>query len=313
MSKPPKPPRHAEPPPAGFQRAIDEHLLGLRTEVGLARRSIQAYRGDLEAFGRWCGQRDVADPLELTHEHLTDYLGYLRGPAGFAEASVARALACLRGFVRALVAAGDLARDPSARLAAPKLERKLPSVPSIEQVEALLGGIDGSGPAEQRDRALLEVLYASGARVSEACGLVTADLHPELTELRLFGKGGKTRAVPLGARGAEALSTWIRFGREQFPGALTRGEVFLTRRGTPLTRAGAWRIVKARALTAGLPASVSPHTLRHAFASHLVEAGADLRAVQEMLGHASIATTQLYTHLDSTKLLAIHRLHHPRA
>jgi integrase/recombinase XerD len=184
------------------------------------------------------------------------------------------------------------------------------------QVEVLLAAPDEDPDAprwrRQRDRALMEVMYASGARVSEAVSLRTDGLEPSLRVLRLTGKGGKTRLVPCGAAARAALTTWIEDGRASLPGALRRPEVFLTQRGRPLDRTNAWRRVKAAALRAGVP-EVTPHTLRHSFATHLIEGGADLRAVQEMLGHASIRTTEVYTHLDSEHVLGLHRLYHPRA
>jgi integrase/recombinase XerD len=183
---------------------------------------------------------------------------------------------------------------------------------AVEEVERLLAAPDGEGWRDQRDRALLEVLYACGARVAEAIGLRTDSLEPSLRVLRLLGKGSKMRVVPIGARAREALVHWIENGRRELPGGRKRAEVFLSRNGKPLDRTNAWRRVKAVALRAGLAASISPHTLRHSFATHLLAGGADLRAVQEMLGHASIRTTEVYTHLDNEELHGIHRLYHPR-
>lgn len=305
----------AQPEPElspGFAAPIEEFLDALRHESGLAPRTLAAYRRDLEAFATEQIRAGRKSPAELEEAHLVEYLGLLRRVKLRAESSVARALSALRSWLRFLVAEGELARDPSARLSSPKLGRSLPDVLSVDEVQRLLASAEGSEWQDLRDRALLEVLYACGARVSEAVGLELHDLPPQLDHLRLLGKGNKTRMVPLGKRAGEALRTWLDHGREQLPSGLLQSVVFLDRRGLPLSRAGAWRIVKQRAAQAGLNPSLSPHGLRHAFASHLVEAGADLRSVQELLGHASIQTTQIYTHTDAERVRALHRLYHPR-
>jgi integrase/recombinase XerD len=233
---------------------------------------------------------------------------------GLAEATVAHRLTSLRMLLRHLVREERLAKDPTALVRSPRLRSALPHALGVHQVEALLAAAsETEGWRGERDRALLELLYACGARVSEALGLRTDGVEPSLRVVRLTGKGSKTRVVPLGDRAKQALEAWMSGGRKTLPGAAQRPEVFLTASGKPLDRTNAWRRVKAAALRAGLPAGLSPHSLRHSFATHLIEGGADLRAVQEMLGHASIRTTEVYTHLDAEHLLAVHRLHHPRA
>jgi integrase/recombinase XerD len=216
-------------------------------------------------------------------------------------------------LLRHLVAEGTIARDPSALIPTPTLRRSLPKLLDVAEIERLLTAPDGDGWRDQRDRALLEVLYACGARVSEAIALRTSDLEPSLRVLRVTGKGEKTRVVPLGSRARDALTRWIEGARRSLPAARQREEVFLSRNGRPLDRVTAWRRVKLAALRAGIAKRVTPHVLRHSFATHLIEGGADLRSVQEMLGHASIATTELYTHLDREHVLGLHRLYHPRA
>jgi len=232
---------------------------------------------------------------------------------GAAEASAARALTSLRIFARFLVAEGALQRDPTAQLDAPRLRRLLPSALTPEEVELLLVAPRGDSWLAERDRALLEVLYATGARISEALGLCTNDLDPALAALRLHGKGDRMRTVPLGGRARVALNTWLAGGRRRVARQQGTTAVFLTRGGKPLDRTAAWRRVKIAALAAGLPGSLSPHGLRHSFATHLLEGGADLRAVQELLGHASIRTTEIYTHLDADHVRTVHSMHHPRA
>ncbi|MCY3000322.1 MAG: tyrosine recombinase [Planctomycetota bacterium] len=300
------------PLPAPFKAALAEFLETLRVEAGLSRATLAAYRRDIERAARFFQERGAASFRDVDADGLVAYLASRRAD-GSAEASVARALSALRMLFRHLAAEGRIDRDPSSLVSAPVLKRSLPRSLSVDEVERLLRAPSGDGWRDQRDRALLEVLYATGARVSEAIGLETDALEPSLRVLRLYGKGSKMRIVPFGERAREALSRWIEDGRRRVPGYLQRKQVFLTYRGAPLDRSNAWRRVKAAALRAGLKTRITPHTLRHSFATHLIEGGADLRSVQEMLGHASVATTEVYTHLDTEHVLSLHRLYHPRA
>ncbi|MEM7309271.1 MAG: tyrosine recombinase [Planctomycetota bacterium] len=296
---------------APFRAGLEDFLESLRVEAGLSRNTLEAYRRDLSRFLAWVAERGAADWTAIQSDHVVGHLSALRA-LGLAEASVARSLSAVRMALRHQVAEGVLERDPAALIAAPVLRKALPTVLSAEEVEALLTAPKGDGWQAQRDRALLEVLYASGARVSEAAGLRVDGLEPGLRVLQVTGKGKKTRLIPLGARAREALSTWLEDGRRRLPGAERAAGVFLTKSGRPLGRTDAWRRVKAAARAAGLDPRISPHTLRHSFASHLIEGGADLRSVQEMLGHASIRTTEIYTHLDVEHIRSLHRLYHPR-
>lgn len=309
------------PPPAGLTAAVLEFLDAMRVEAGLARNTIAAYRGDLDSLSRWLGERGVAHWADLDEDRVIEWLGDRRR-SGAAETSVARGLVALRMLVRFLITEGELKRDPTARIAAPKLRRLLPETLMPEDVERLLVTFleDGKAPdwRAQRDTALLEVLYAAGARISEALGLTTDDVPPDLTSLRLHGKGDKMRVVPLGSRARGALSGWLEEGRMEVmrraraSGRPIHAAVFLSRSGRPLDRSTGWRRVKEAVRLAGLPGTISPHDLRHSFATHLLAGGADLRAVQEMLGHASIRTTEIYTHLDVEQVQTVHRMHHPR-
>ena len=298
--------------PASFRAGLEDFLEALRVEAGLARSTLAAYRADLERALVWAAERGLTRWDELSPEHVVEHLAARRAQ-GAAEASVARGLSALRMLLRHLAGEGQLERDPCARIEAPRLRRALPRSLSVDEVERLLAAPGGDDWRDQRDRALLEVLYACGARVSEAVSLSTDGLEPSLRILRLVGKGSKTRLVPCGERARAALDAWLAGGRRTLAGSSKRREVFLTRSGAPLDRVNAWRRVKAAALRAGLTARVTPHTLRHSFATHMIEAGADLRSVQEMLGHASIATTEVYAHLDRDHVLSLHRLYHPRA
>ncbi len=287
-------------------------LEALRVEAGLARNTLAAYRTDLRGFFAWADEHGRRSPGDIDAETVVDFLAAQRA-AGRSETTVARKLVSVRMWAQHLVAEGRLRRDPTALLRAPLLRRSLPRCLSVAQVESLLDGVAGDDWLAQRDRALIEVLYACGARISEAVALRTDAIEPALRVLRLTGKGSKTRIVPLGARAREALTRWLSVGRPTRAGSAKSPWVFLSRSGGPMTRGEGLRRVKAAARCAGLPDDVSPHTLRHSFASHLVEGGADLRSVQEMLGHASIQTTEVYTHVDTEHVAGLHRLYHPRA
>jgi integrase/recombinase XerD len=298
--------------PRAFAAALADFLDALRVEAGLARRTLVSYRHELERFLRWLVEREIARLDRVNSDHVVDFLQYL-SEQGLAETSVAHNLTAVRMLFAHLTGEGRLERDPAALIRTPALRRTLPHVLGVGEVEALLAAPSEANWRDRRDRALLEVLYASGARVSEACGLRTDAIEPSLRVLRLTGKGGKTRIVPIGERCREALRAWMEGERRGIDPSSRRPQVFLTKSGKPLDRTNAWRRVKAAALRAGLDVPVSPHTLRHSFATHLIEGGADLRSVQEMLGHASIRTTEVYTHLDVDHVLSIHRLYHPRA
>ncbi|MEM6672944.1 MAG: tyrosine recombinase [Planctomycetota bacterium] len=302
--------------PPDLGAAISDFLDAMRVEAGLSRNTIAAYRSDLRALASRLAGAGVERWTDLREDHVLVWLSERRA-GGAAESSVARGLVALRMLVRFLLAEGALRRDPTARLPAPKLRRLLPTALTPEDVERLLGAfLEAAREPDwraQRDVALLEVLYAGGARISEAIGLSTDDLPPDLASARLHGKGDKMRVVPLGARAREALGRWLADGRPPLARRGREAAVFLSRTGRPLDRSTAWRRVKEAARLAGLPSSLSPHDLRHSFATHMLAGGADLRAVQEMLGHASIRTTEIYTHLDEDHVRTVHRMHHPRA
>ena len=297
--------------PPALRDGLDDYLLALRVEAGLARATLAAYESDLSLFLTWLSARGIKSYEQIETEAIVDWLAHRRD-SGLQEATVARDLVAIRTLLRHLVGEGLLKRDPGALLRAPVLARYLPQTLSVEDVDSLLSAPKGEEWIALRDKALLEVLYACGARVSEAVGLRTDHLEPSLRVLRLHGKGDKVRIVPLGERAADAINAWLN-SRKKMSNAATRSELFLTKSCNPLSRTDAWRRLKHWALVAGLPPGVTPHTLRHSFATHLLQAGADLRAVQEMLGHASVRTTEVYTHLDSDHLRDLHKLYHPRA
>lgn len=294
-----------------LKSGVGDFLEALRVEAGLSRNTLHAYRSDLGRFLGWGLTRGIVSFERVTPELIVDFLDACRR-AGLAEATIARRLSAVRMCLRHLVSIGTLATDPTARISSPVLRRHLPTVLSVRDVEALLNAPWKDDWYGARNRALLEVLYATGARVAEAVGLRTDSIEPSLRVVVLTGKGNKTRVVPVGERAREALRTWIEGGRARVRGASSSRAVFLTRSGRALDRTGAWRVVRQAALLAGIGGKVSPHTLRHSFATHLIEGGADLRSVQEMLGHASIRTTEIYTHLDGEHVRSLHRLYHPR-
>ena len=294
----------------GLSRPIRAWLAQLGSEAALSRHTLAAYRRDVLRFEAHC--RDLQVPLtEIGTHELLSFLAAER-TRGLAPASLARAQAALRGFFRFLAAEGLIEIDPSDELPGARLHRKLPHLLSAEQVERLMESPDPTRRLGLRDRALLELLYATGARVSEAAGLKGTDVLQEHGVVRCHGKRDKQRLVPLGRRAQQALARYLRqerplLLREQRP----EPWLFLSRSGRQLGRERILRIVRDHALAAGLP-PISPHVLRHSFATHLLEGGADLRAVQELLGHADIGTTEIYTHVDRSRLRGAHERFHPR-
>jgi integrase/recombinase XerD len=294
--------------------AIAEYLRALAVEHGLADNTLAAYRRDLGRFAAFLETVKVERPERVDPDEVRSFL-WAEERRGLGKSSLARALVAVKGLFRFLAAEGRIEKDRVAVVDAPALWKTTPAFLSVEEVTRLLDEPFAPGPLGLRDRAVLEALYASGARVSEVCGLDAAAARLDLGFLRVLGKGRKERLVPLGGRAREAIERYLADGRSALKG---RGgsqapQLFLSRRGKRLSRVTVWRIVTARVRALGIEKRVSPHTLRHSFATHLLERGADLRAVQEMLGHASVATTQIYTHVDGSRLGAIHRRFHPRA
>jgi integrase/recombinase XerD len=294
----------------GLARAVHGFLLQLRTEAALSPHTLAAYRNDLTRFAAHCARARC--PLaRVSTSTLLEFLGEERG-AGAAPATQARRAAALRAFFRYAVAERLVARDPCADLPAPRARRRLPRALGTAHVDALLAAPDPAQPLGRRDRALLELLYATGARVSEVTGLRLDGVDEALAVVRCDGKRNKTRLVPLGRRARAALRDYLEHERPALAAA-GPGEsfVFLSVRGRRLTRDAVFRVLRRHAARAGLPPA-SPHALRHSFATHLLENGADLRAVQELLGHADIGTTEIYTHVDRRRLRGAHAQFHPR-
>jgi len=288
------------------QRALDTFLDYLALERGLSNNTLAAYRRDLEAHLGFLAEIGVTDPAQADESHLLRYLGRLRKAAA-APATVLRKLSAIRSLYRYLVREELIAADPTANIESHRLEARLPAVLSLEQVEAMLSKPDPATVRGMRDRALLEMLYATGLRVSELTELEVGDVNLKLGFVRCVGKGSKERIVPLGRKAIEAVVRYL----ESRKGGSTA--LFPGRGAGKLTRVACWKIIKRYATLAGITGHVSPHTLRHSFATHLLERGADLRAIQEMLGHADISTTEIYTHVSADHLREVYQSTHPRA
>jgi integrase/recombinase XerD len=311
-----------------LDRLLAEHATWLAVERGVAANTLTAYQRDLAAYAAFLRRRaggggaavDVAGLTEADVDAYVDHLKSARdgdGKPRWSPASVARAMVAVRSFHRFCLTEGHLALDPSEDVTAPRVPQGIPKALTEPEVEALLGAVTGDGPAALRDRAILETLYATGVRISELVGLDLGALDLEEGFLRAFGKGAKERIVPVGHTASAAIEAWLparaavlaRARRDRSdPDAL-----FLNPRGGRLTRQGCWKIVSAYGLRAGLGGRLSPHVLRHSCATHMVDRGADLRVVQELLGHASVSTTQIYTKVTQSRLRAVYEAAHPRA
>jgi len=284
----------------------------LALEAGNSANTVGNYVRDIGRLIAHAAARGASRPDAITAAQLREFVYDLKD-LGLAPATIRRQISAIRTYYRFLVGEGHATRDPSERLESPKQWRTLPTVLTVAEVGRLLAAPNTDEPLAMRDRALLEFAYATGARVSEVVAMKPQDLLYEDGLARIFGKGAKQRIVPVGRRALGAVALYAREIRPRFDRGKTRGVLFLNARGTPLSRVGAWMVIKRAAKLAGLTKRVTPHTLRHSFATHLLEGGADLRAVQEMLGHADLATTQLYTHVDRDYLRSVHRQYHPRA
>ncbi len=294
----------------GFWIEAFEDYLAL--EAGNSPNTVTSYGRDVRRLAAYAISRGNHEPGSVDYALLRDFVYHLKD-LGFAVTSIRRQVSAIRTYYRFLVGEGRVASDPSGRLETPKAWRTLPDVLTVTEMEYLLAAPDPDRPLAWRDRALLEVAYATGVRVSELVGLKTSDMWFDAALVRVLGKGSKERLVPIGRRALGAAAIYSRETRPTLDHGRAQGRFFLNARGTPLSRVGAWGIIKRYAAQAGIDKRVTPHTLRHTFATHLLEGGADLRAVQEMLGHANLATTQLYTHVDREYLQTVHKTYHPRA
>lgn len=299
---------------ATLEEGVSSFRASLALERGLSPRTLEAYGRDVDAFTGFLDSRNKKVPRDIVRQDITDYLEILR-TLHRRSSTRARACVAIRQFLHHLKEAGYVPIDVGEGLETPKRDRILPRVLDESVTIRLVSSVVGTSPRDLRDRALLELLYGSGLRVSELCNLELADFIAEMDVVRCRGKGSKERLVPMGVEAGQALRRYFESARETFArGNAGERHVFLTRLGRPFTRMGIFKMLRERAVAVGIdPEKISPHVLRHCFASHLLAHGADIRAIQEMLGHASISTTQVYTHVDQARLGSVHRLHHPRA
>ncbi|MBN1491227.1 MAG: site-specific tyrosine recombinase XerD [Phycisphaerae bacterium] len=300
--------RH-DPGKTSLAPLVEQFLTYVITEAGLADNTVTAYRHDLTLFDQYLTRAEVG-PETLDPTHIQRFL-MERRDAGLELSSIARNLMAIKVFLRHLFATGRIQRDLADLIESPKKWKLVPRVLHPQQVDALLATPNTDDPFAARDRAILELFYACGLRVSELCGLTLGNVRLDLGYLRCFGKGSKERIVPIGRTAVECIRDYLDTLR---PSLDSRNEaaLFLSRTGRPMERTNVWRLVVKYARRMGLTGKVSPHTLRHCFATHLLQGGADLRVVQELLGHADVTTTQIYTHVDRDRLKAIHRKYHPR-
>lgn len=294
-----------------MEKYIERFMNYLAVERGLADNTLLAYRRDLTKYAAFLSGKGVGDASKVIRSYITDFM-LDQKQHGLSVNSICRGLAAIKTFHRFLVREGLVSDDPSHLVDTPKLWKRIPDVLSVAEIEAMLVAVKGNKWQAVRDRAVVELFYASGMRVSELSGLKVENINLEAGFVRCVGKGSKERVIPIGKKSIEVVRA---YGENVRPG-LTRGrvkaELFLSRLGGRISRQSLWKIIKHYAREAGIKKEIKPHTLRHSFATHLLEGGADLRSVQEMLGHADISTTQIYTHVDRERLKAEHKQFHPR-
>ena len=297
-----------------FTYPIEDYIHFIREERQLSANTLASYRRDLESYAQQLQDvQQLKDYNEVHREHILLHLENLRAEGKTAR-TVARHISSIRSFHQFLLREKVTTTDPTVHLEMPQVEQKLPKLLSIEEIDALIAAPDRSKPQGVRDVAMLELLYASGMRISELTELNIEDIHLTMGFVRVFGKGRKERIVPLGRGALNALSKYLERARYELQGKYPKTDaLFISHRGKRLTRQGCWKIIKTHAEKARINKELTPHVLRHSFATHLIENGADLRAVQEMLGHADIATTQIYTHVSKTRLSEVYKQFHPRA
>jgi integrase/recombinase XerD len=293
-------------------RALDRFCDGLWLADGLARNTLDSYRRDLAHFADWLAESRARSLIEARADDLQRHLAWQVETRRAKPRTTGRLVSSLKRFYQFAVREGLRADDPAAELEGPKLPRSLPKSLSEAEVEALLAAPDVATAAGLRDRAMLETLYASGLRVSELVGLKPVQVSLDMGVVRVLGKGSKERLTPLGEEAVEWIGRYLACARPQLLSGRKSDALFVTARAAPMTRQGFWALVKRHAKRAGIGRAISPHTLRHAFATHLINHGADLRVVQLLLGHADISTTQIYTHVARERLKALHARHHPR-
>ncbi|BDH61331.1 tyrosine recombinase XerD [Lysinibacillus sp. PLM2] len=294
--------------------AVLDYIHFLQVERQLSKNTLASYKRDLESYIDHLHKvQGIENLKDVGRSNILVHLDSLRSN-GIAARSIARHISSIRSFHQFLLREKITDTDPTVHLDMPQIDQKLPKVLSIEEIDALIAAPDRSKPQGIRDIAMLELLYGSGMRISECINLDLSDVHLTMGFVRVFGKGGKERIVPLGKSALKACDTYLQIARDRLQGKYPKTDAFfINQRGKRLTRQGCWKLLKEHAEKANIKKEITPHTLRHSFATHLIENGADLRAVQEMLGHADISTTQIYTHISKTRLSEVYKQFHPRA
>nr|WP_312755964.1 site-specific tyrosine recombinase XerD [Rummeliibacillus suwonensis] len=294
--------------------AIEEYIHFLRVERQLSENTLQSYERDIKDYTQNIFETQQLETFDQVERfHILQHLQALKNK-GISARTISRHISSIRSFHQFLLREKRCNNDPTVHIDMPKIEQKLPKILSIEEIDRLIATPNISKPQGVRDRAMLELLYATGMRVGECISLNLEDIHLTMGFVRVFGKGGKERIIPLGSSAIEACTNYLNTARFQLENPKLRTEaLFINQRGKRLTRQGCWKLMKGYAQKAGIEKELTPHILRHSFATHLIENGADLRAVQEMLGHADIATTQIYTHISKTRLSEVYKQFHPRA
>jgi integrase/recombinase XerD len=290
---------------------IEEFINYLAVERGLADNTLLAYRRDLNKYSAYLGKRGIKEAGRVKRDHISDFM-YDQKKKKLTANSICRSLAAIKMFHRFLVRERLVAEDPTHLIDTPKIWKKVPDVLATAQIESMINTVKGKGWQAVRDKAILELFYASGMRVSELLNLKVDSVNLELGYVRCIGKGSKERIIPIGRRACEAVEKYCRTARKKLVKDKTIMFLFLSRLGKKISRQSIWKIIKNCAKKAKIKTEIKPHTLRHSFATHLLERGADLRSVQEMLGHSDISTTQIYTHVDKERLKTIHKQFHPR-
>lgn len=296
-----------------MKRLLQTFIQFLSAEKGLAPNTLESYERDIAQYIDYLLDNGVAEVKDSKKLHIQNYLLHMK-QMGRASSTVSRTMVSIRSFYHFLIREKLMDNDPSLHMETPKLDKRLPKVLSIQEVEALLEAPQTSSPPGVRDKAMLEILYATGIRVTELISLNTENVNPEMGFVRCIGKGSKERIIPLGRTAAHWMDEYIHTTRSRMlKGSLDEDALFINHLGTRLTRQGFWKIIKKYAKEAQIVKEITPHTLRHSFATHLLDNGADLRSVQEMLGHADISTTQIYTQVTKTKMKEVYDRAHPRA
>lgn len=291
---------------------IDSFLTYLIVVKGLSKNTVESYQRDIQKLSLFFEKKGISNIEQVEYKHILDFLSDLK-EKDLGARSVVRALVSIRQFFKYLLIENIIKNDPTFLIRTPKTKRTLPQVLSIEEVEMLLASPDETTLKGLRDKAMIEILYATGIRVSELVGLGLNDVNFELGYLVAYGKGSKERMVPIGEKAKNKLREYLDTGRPNLLKSRTSVNLFITRLGKKMTRQGFWKIIKNHTIRSGITKKISPHTLRHSFATHLLERGADLRAIQIMLGHSDISTTQIYTHIDRERLKEVHKKYHPRS